>query len=93
MLEFIEENSKKLDEYLNLTRILDSNSAVEIQDIMISLKHVMSALLELSQFHIHSGLNDKFDIARYKANQIIESSTPKAEKLNSMLALQKTNQV
>lgn len=87
MLEFIEKNSKVLDEYLNIVRLLDVNSASEIRSLMISMSHVMDALTEISQFHRDGKLNDNFDIARHKADQIITSSSKKANALLSKFKL------
>ena len=81
MLRFIESNSRVIEEYSNLLRILDGNSANEIRSLMISLNHVMDALNDVSQFHRNSQLNDKFDIARHKAAQILKSTSTKADAL------------
>ena len=85
MFRFIEKNSKVLDEYSKIVRLLDGNSANEIRSLMISMNHVMDALNEVSQFHRNSQLNDKFDVARHKADQIMESSSKKATALLSRL--------
>jgi hypothetical protein len=83
MLRFIESHSKVLDEYANLVRLLDGNSAHEIRSLMVSMHHVMDALNEVSEFHRRGQLNDKFDITRHKATQIMESSSEKAKALLS----------
>ena len=85
MLEFIKSSSSVLDDYSNLVKLLDGNSANEIRSLMISMNHVMDAMNEISQFHKNSLLNDEFDKARHKADEFMKSSTKKANELLSKL--------
>ena len=85
MLKFIENSSKVLDEYKNLVRLPDGNSTNEIRNLIISMTYVMDALNELSHFHRNGKLYEVFDIARHKAEQIMQSSSEEATKLLAKL--------
>lgn len=86
MLNFIENRARTLSEYSNLVSVLDGNSENEIRNLLISIKHVMNALEEISAFHKHGKLNDIFDGARRRAEQIVQSSTEKAKWLTHILS-------
>lgn len=85
MEDFVSENVKVIDEYLNLKRILTNQSQGEIESIIISIKHVFGGLDDLNSFHRSGQLNDIFDISHHKMAQTIENIEKRAKDLISSM--------
>ena len=81
MESFVYEKVEIIDDYLNLKRILTNQSKDEIESLLISLKHVLSALEDVRSFHRNGQLNGIFDGAYHKLIQTVEKYEESAKKL------------
>lgn len=81
MEEFITSNSAVISEYLDLQRVLTSNSSAEIRCKLISIKHVMRSLSYVQNFHRQGQLNDIFDISKHRMLKVVEQTESDAKEL------------
>ena len=72
MQGFISAQLSALCEFSNLQRLFTTDAEKEIQDIVLSVRHVVDSLKELSAFHRQGLLNDIFDVARHRAENAAE---------------------
>ncbi|HHC6501933.1 TPA: hypothetical protein ACN36G_004433 [Vibrio parahaemolyticus] len=81
MLEFVQDQVGIVDEFVELTKVMSSNSKKVLEDCLIAINHIYSVLQELKEFFKLSPICDPFDITHYKVEQLKADAEKKVKKL------------
>lgn len=78
---FVETQHKTIENFVQLRSAVTFSSAREIEDALVAMRHITSALKELVDFHRAGILGSSFEIPFHRANEALK----KAEKQASAL--------
>lgn len=81
MLEFVQGQVAIINEFVDLTRVMSSDSKKVLEDCLTAINHIHLVLQELSTFFMNSKISDPFDITYHKVGQLKADAEKNVKKL------------